>query len=252
MFCMEKRTRPAENADQNLSRFRRINGRTKHNRKAGEGGRPVPANARKRGRPTDYHPDLLEHVRLMARGGATQFEIARACGVTQATFTRWLVENPEFKATLRLAKAGFDDRIEHSLAQKAMGYSYESEVIKVVDGRIARVPVIEHVPPSDSAAIFWLKNRRPNEWRDKRDIELGGELDVNAVNDSRKTAMAVLEMLQREANRGVMIDVTPNDMGDEPDDMAGCSVDRAADGRHSSGQDDEQYGAARDRRRRRW
>ena len=60
-----------------------------------------------------------------------------------------------------------DDRVERSLYHRAVGYSFESEKIFHHQGEVVRVPIIEHVPPDVGAAMSWLKNRRPDKWRDK-------------------------------------------------------------------------------------
>jgi hypothetical protein len=66
-----------------------------------------------------------------------------------------------------------DARVERSLYQKAVGYSYDSVKIFMPAGAKAPIyaPYVEHIPPSDVAAIFWLKNRDPANWRDAWQIE---------------------------------------------------------------------------------
>lgn len=43
--------------------------------------------------------------------------------------------------------------------------------------------VTKEVVPDTTAQIFWLKNRKPNEWREKNSVELEGELGVNIIDD---------------------------------------------------------------------
>src|SRR3546814_5222390 len=57
----------------------------------------------------------------------------------------------------------------------AVGYTFESEKIFCHDGVVTRAPTVEHVPPSTTAQIFWLKNRRRDLWRDRIDSELTGK-----------------------------------------------------------------------------
>jgi hypothetical protein len=66
-----------------------------------------------------------------------------------------------------------DRRVERSLYQKAVGYSYDSVKIFMPPGAKAPIyaPYVEHVPPSDVAGIFWLKNRDPAHRRDAWQIE---------------------------------------------------------------------------------
>ena len=64
-----------------------------------------------------------------------------------------------------------DTRVEQSLYQRAVGYSFKSEKIFYKDGEVTRVPIVEHVPPDVTAQIFWLKNRDPARWRDAWQVE---------------------------------------------------------------------------------
>jgi hypothetical protein len=74
---------------------------------------------------------------------------------------------------LKVGKKEADDRVERSLYQKANGYSYDAVKIFMPAGAKKPIyaPYVEHVPPSDVAAIFWLKNRDPAHWRDAWQIE---------------------------------------------------------------------------------
>lgn len=45
--------------------------------------------------------------------------------------------------------------------------------------------VIKSVAPDVTAQIFWLKNRRSDKWRDKRDVELSGGLKVANADVSK-------------------------------------------------------------------
>jgi hypothetical protein len=63
--------------------------------------------------------------------------------------------------------ADADDRVERSLYNRAIGYSYDAvKIFCSRDGEIIEAPYVEHVPPDVTACIFWLKNRRPQDWRD--------------------------------------------------------------------------------------
>jgi hypothetical protein len=82
-------------------------------------------------------------------------------------------KHPQFGEALKLGKKEADARVERSLYQKAVGYSYDSVKIFMPAGAKKPIyaPYVEHVPPSDVAAIFWLKNRDPAHWRDAWQIE---------------------------------------------------------------------------------
>lgn len=125
----------------------------------------------KPGFPTKYDPKQLGNVTELARNGATDREIAAFLGVTEQTFYNWLHCHAELVIALKLGKEASDERVVRSLYRRATGYSFDSEKIYQHQGEIIRAETVEHVPPDTTAAIFWLKNRRPKEWREKMDIE---------------------------------------------------------------------------------
>lgn len=127
-----------------------------------------------------YGPERCEQVRKIAEMGATDREIAQMLGITEWCMSSWRLAHPEFAAAMKQGKDAVDERVQRSLYGRAVGYSYDDEKIIVADGAIVREPVVEHVPPDVTACIFWLKNRRPDLWRDKRDVEHGGSVTVAA------------------------------------------------------------------------
>jgi hypothetical protein len=80
---------------------------------------------------------------------------------------------PEFVAALKLGKKESDERVERSLYNRAIGYSYDAVKIFLPYGSTTPIyaPYVEHVPPDTTAAIFWLKNRDPARWRDAWQLE---------------------------------------------------------------------------------
>jgi hypothetical protein len=103
-------------------------------------------------------------------------------------------KHPEFAEAMRYRDEDgtFQNyRVKRSLLHRAAGYSYHSEKIFVSDRRVTRVPVVEHVPPSENAAKFWLQNRAPREWNAAHNVNLSSTLDVTITKDtSPKDAMA--------------------------------------------------------------
>jgi hypothetical protein len=111
---------------------------------------------------------LARQVSKLARRGFTRSEIAELLEVDRGTLRRWEAAYPKFSDTLRTGSQVADDRVERSLYERAVGYSFESEKIFCnKDGVVTRVPYIEHMPPDVTACIFWLKNRRKEVWRDR-------------------------------------------------------------------------------------
>ena len=83
------------------------------------------------------------------------------------TINAWKSEHVEFVQALKAGKAEADDRVERALYHRAVGYSHEVEKPMVIDKDVRIVTYTERYPPDTTACIFWLKNRNPEEWRDK-------------------------------------------------------------------------------------
>lgn len=137
---------------------------------------PRETTKRKPGRPTAFSEEIAksDKMRDLVDRGATDEEIAEEFGVTPRTIYNWKHTRPEFFQSLKAGKDGADDRVERSLYQKAVGYHYtEKQAIKVKTGpnteEVVLVDVQRFQPPDPTSMIFWLKNRRKEQWRDKVD-----------------------------------------------------------------------------------
>ena len=137
----------------------------------------------KRGRPSEYSVEMAERAFAAAQGGATDLEIIEALGIGQTTFYRWRHEHPQFREATELGKEAADERVERSLYQRALGYSHQAVKIFMPAG--AENPIYaaytEHYPPDTAAASLWLRNRQPEKWRDKQEVEHSGNLVVQTV-----------------------------------------------------------------------
>lgn len=128
------------------------------------------------GRPSKFQPEYVEQARKLCLLGATDQEIADFFEVEVRTIYRWKAEHDEFCQSLKAGKEVADERVERSLFQKAIGYEQEEVKIFMPAGAEGPVyaPFRAKVAPDTTAAIFWLKNRRPDLWRDKQQTELTG------------------------------------------------------------------------------
>jgi hypothetical protein len=119
---------------------------------------------------SNYQDDMPDKARRYAEAGATDREIAELFDVSERTLYRWKHTHPELAAALTVGKEAADARVEQSLYRRATGYSFDATKFHVVDGCVVETPYVEHVAPDTSAAIFWLKNRKPTDWRDKTEV----------------------------------------------------------------------------------
>lgn len=128
------------------------------------------------GRPTKYREEFAAQAEKLCALGATDQEIADFFEVSVRTVYRWKADHDEFCQSLKVGKVVADERVERSLFQKAIGY--EQDEVKIFMPANAEKPVYApfraKVAPDTTAAIFWLKNRRPDLWRDKQQTELSG------------------------------------------------------------------------------
>ena len=127
-----------------------------------------------------YHP---EAVYLLALAGKTVEEIAEYFGVTAKTVWEWKKNKKEFREAIEKGRKEPDEKVERSLFEKATGYvTKETKVFyDSQKGEVVTADVEKHYPPSDTAMIFWLKNRRPKSWRDKTDVEISTDGDTPLI-----------------------------------------------------------------------
>ena len=126
---------------------------------------------RKVGRPSKL-PERVEKIMQLAREGKTDAQIADAVGVSTRTITLWKTQDWQFLLALKENKAMADDLVEATLFQKATGYTLKRKKKEIDhDGEEKVIETEEPIPPDTTAMIFWLKNRRPSEWRDKIENE---------------------------------------------------------------------------------
>lgn len=134
----------------------------------------IEGMAKKRvGRPSLYKPEFAELARKFCCLGATDADLARFLDVSEATINTWKLEHPEFLESIKAGKEQADAEVATKLFHRAMGYEHPEDDIRTVaqggngGSEIVVTPTIKRYPPDTAAAIFWLKNRRPDLWRDK-------------------------------------------------------------------------------------
>lgn len=135
------------------------------------------------GRPTKYKPEYCLVVEALARLGWTDAQMAEKLGVSMSTFSLWKTEYPEFSEALRIGKEPSDERVERSLYRMATGYRHMvKKPMEVKDGggtsHIEIIEYEEHIAPNPTSMIFWLKNRRPDRWRDKQEVEVDSTVEI--------------------------------------------------------------------------
>lgn len=146
--------------------------------------------AKKMGRPTAYRVEYCEQAKMLSRKGFIDREMAEFFGVSARTFDGWKLKHPDFMRSLKEGKADADTLVEEALFKKATGFTTIETKFATAGGEITDVKTYEkHHLPDTAAAIFWLKNRKREEWREKIDHEhaFTGDVEVtiggNAEDD---------------------------------------------------------------------
>lgn len=116
-------------------------------------------------------PDGITRLEAWARDGLTDEQLATKIGITAATLYDWKNKYPEISEALKRGKEVVDVEVENALLKRALGYDYTEERVEVSkeNGKktVKTTQTVKHVAPDTTAQIFWLKNRRPDKWRDK-------------------------------------------------------------------------------------
>ena len=119
------------------------------------------------GRPSLYQPEFAEQAFELCLAGATNRDLADTFEVGHSTIDNWLQKHPEFAQSVKRGRALADGRVAHGLYSRAIGYTYETTRVVLYSGEpVVSVPHTVHKPPDVRAGTFWLRNRRPQQWRE--------------------------------------------------------------------------------------
>ncbi|WP_144511579.1 transposase [Bacillus sp. FJAT-22090] len=163
-------------------------------------------------------PEGLIRLEGWARDGLTDEQIAQNIGITAKTLYEWKNKYSEISEALKRGKEVVDLQVENALLKRALGYEYSErkyaqvemseeehyalqtvavnrfkvenpeatiEEIRLVEMQVSKYKSMlveektKDVAPDTTAQIFWLKNRRPDKWRDKQDVEHSGSMEIN-------------------------------------------------------------------------
>ena len=144
------------------------------------------------GRKSSFKQEYIQLAENYALLGATDAEMADFFGVSEQTLNTWKKKYPEFVESLKKGKAVADANVASRLYSRAIGYDAKATKFATNEGKITdKVEYIEHYPPDTTAAIFWLKNRQPGKWRDKKEVENQVKLsdELESMSDEELTAI---------------------------------------------------------------
>lgn len=144
-------------------------------------------------------PDGLLKLEAWARDGLTDEQIAHNMGITRKTIGEWKNQYSCIRDALKKGKEVVDIEVENALHKRALGYTAKvkktfkvriSEFDKITGKKIREYEELQtgidevHIPADTTAQIFWLKNRKPDKWRDKPLVTQGEDIDDDPLSES--------------------------------------------------------------------
>ena len=139
------------------------------------------ATKRGKGQPTKFKTEYIEQAYDLAMMGMTDTELAKFFHVDQSTITEWKKVHEEFSIALTDAREKAIGKVVAAMYKNAIGYEHEDERIASDQGQPVVMKVTKRYQPNQGAAQFFLKNRDPDKWREKQEVEHSGGVEVTMV-----------------------------------------------------------------------
>ena len=133
--------------------------------------------------------DKLLLLESWARDGCLDVDIAKKIGINTATLYTWKKKYSKFNDALKKGKEVVDTEVENALLKRALGYKYsEVKTESFSDGSVKKTVIVKEMPSDVTAQIYWLKNRKPENWRDK-------------PSNEKEVAKIEVELIKKEEDR---------------------------------------------------
>ena len=143
-------------------------------------------------------PEGLTLLEGWARDGLTDEQIAGNIGINTSTLYDWKNKFPKISEALKKGKEVVDIQVENALLKRALGYDFQETRVEKSDKDGTKIiQTLKHIPADTTAQIFWLKNRRPDKWRDKPP-EVNGPNDEVKDDELSKSLREMAEELERD------------------------------------------------------
>lgn len=137
----------------------------------------------------------LEDIERWLHDGATEKEVSAKLGIHHTTFSKYVslaISGDERYSKLAKpftrGKTYADDQVEAALYHRALGYDYEERFYKQVKNKetgeweeVLYRREERHMPADPTSAMFWLTNRKPDDWKYKREDKIAIEVDSGVV-----------------------------------------------------------------------
>ncbi len=177
--------------------------------------------SKKTGRKCAYHEKVkpyLPAIQAWARDGLTDKQMMMKLAISHQAFYKYKNEFEEFRDALKKGKEVADSEVENALFEKCRGftktvkkpikvkrveYEYGKRVLEVEEVVMAEEEI--YVPPDVTSMIFWLKNRRPDKWRDKQRVDIVvNELENLPPEEAMEHIRGMLKEMPEEIMKGIL------------------------------------------------
>ena len=122
------------------------------------------------GRPTTYKPENAEIARNACMIGATNDTLAERFEVCRRTIDNWIAAIPDFSHAVKQGREGADEAVISALFARATGMEQKMTKVFCHRGQPVTANYTVQLPPDVRACFFWLRNRRPEQWRENRPL----------------------------------------------------------------------------------
>lgn len=134
---------------------------------------------KKAGRPAHQSGPGVYELLDRYEGSGTIVELCRYLGISTKAFYDFQDNDPKFLDAIHRIRTRADDAVENAFFKRSIGYDYTETSEKTEDSekgtKTSNSVVHKHMPPDVTAAYHWLRNRRPEFWRDRKEIEITGD-----------------------------------------------------------------------------
>lgn len=151
--------------------------------------------------------DGLKRIQSWVRDGLSDVQVAKNMGISKTTFYDWMNKYPAMSDSVKKGKQPVDFEVENALLKRALGYEIEeTNTFITVNSKGEKVQKVnkikKHIAPDATAAIFWLKNRRPDKWRKTNPAYEGkAEIEISKLRAEIKKLEAETARIESQSDK---------------------------------------------------
>lgn len=151
--------------------------------------------------------DGLKKIQSWFRDGLTDIQVAKNMGISKTTFYDWMNKYPAISDAVKKGKQPVDFEVENALLKRALGYEIEeTNTFITMNSKGEKVQKVnktkKHIAPDATAAIFWLKNRRPDKWRKTNPAYEGkAEIEISKLRAEIKKLEAETARIESQSDK---------------------------------------------------